>query len=73
LTLRGRRKTLTLASHRGGSVVKINAGAYGCAAHKDRGPAVCGGVVANRAEVDRVVLEHVRGALTAPEMLEWIE
>jgi DNA invertase Pin-like site-specific DNA recombinase len=57
----------------GGSVVKINARAYGCAAHKDRGAAVCGGVVANHAEVDRVVLEHVRGALTAPDVLAWIE
>lgn len=57
----------------GGSVVKINARAYGCAAHKDRGPTVCGGVVANHAEVDRVVLEHVRGALTAPDVLAWIE
>ena len=59
--------------HCGGSVVKINARAYGCAAHKDRGPAVCGGVAANHAEVDRVVLEHVRGALTAPDVLAWIE
>ncbi len=57
----------------GGSVVKINARAYGCAAHKDRGLAVCGGVVASHAEVDRVVLDHVRGALTAPDVLAWIE
>ena len=57
----------------GGSVVKINARAYGCAAHKDRGPAVCGGVAAHHADVDRVVLDYVRGALTAPDVLAWIE
>ena len=53
--------------------MKVNARAYGCAAHKDRGPSVCRGVVANHAEVDRVVLEHVRAALTAPDVLAWIE
>jgi hypothetical protein len=54
-------------------VVKVNARAHGCAAHKDRGPAVCGGVVANHAEPDRVVLDRMRGALTAPDVLAWIE
>ncbi len=53
----------------GGAVVKVNARTYGCAAHKDRGPAVCGGVAASHADVDRVVLEYVREALTAPEVL----
>jgi site-specific DNA recombinase len=57
----------------GGSVVKINARTYGCAAHKDRGPAVCGGVEARYGDVDRVVVGHVRGVLTAPEVLAWIE
>lgn len=57
----------------GGSVVKVNARAYGCAAHKDRGPTVCSGIVASHADVDRVVLEYVRGALTAPDVLAWIE
>jgi DNA invertase Pin-like site-specific DNA recombinase len=57
----------------GGAVVKVNARTYGCAAHKDRGPAVCGGVAASHADVDRVVLDYVRGALTAPDVLAWIE
>ena len=57
----------------GGAVVKVNARTYGCAAHKDRGPAVCGGVAASHVDVDRVVLEYVRGALTAPDVLAWIE
>ena len=57
----------------GGSVVKVNARTYGCAAHKDRGPAVGGGIAANHADVDRVVLDYVRGALTAPDVLAWIE
>jgi DNA invertase Pin-like site-specific DNA recombinase len=57
----------------GGSVVKINARSYGCAAHKDRGPAVCSGIEASHSDVDRVVLAYVRGALTAPDVLTWIE
>jgi site-specific DNA recombinase len=57
----------------GGSMVKVNARAYGCAAHKDRGPAVCSGISASQADVDGVVLDYVRGALTAPDVLTWIE
>ena len=44
----------------GSAVVKINARTYGCAAHKDRGPAVCGGVEASFRDVDHVVVGYVR-------------
>jgi hypothetical protein len=57
----------------GGSVVKISARSYGCAAHKDRGPAVCGGIEASYGNVDQIVLDYVRGVLTAPDVLAWIE
>src|SRR4029453_8953031 len=57
----------------GSSVVKRNAGAYGSAARKDRGPAVCGGVAASHADVDRVVLEYGRAAVTAPDVVACIE
>ena len=55
----------------GGSVVKINARTYGCAAHKDRGPAVCGGVEASFRDVDHVVVGYVRGVLAAPKCTGW--
>jgi len=55
----------------GGSVVKINARTYGCAAHKDRGPAVCGGVEASFRDVDHVVVGYVRGVLAAPKCTRW--
>ena len=57
----------------GGSIVKTNARTYGCAARKDRGPTVCRGVSARHADVDRVVLDHVHRALTAPDVVLWIE
>jgi site-specific DNA recombinase len=57
----------------GGSVVKISARRYGCAAHKDRGPAVCGGIEASYGNVDHIVLDYVRGVLTGPDVLAWIE
>ena len=57
----------------GGSVVKVNARDYACTAHKDRGAAVCAGIGARRADVDRVVVEHVRDVLTAPDVIAWIE
>ncbi len=41
--------------------MKINARSYGCAARKDRGPAVCGGIEAGYRDVDRIVLDYVRG------------
>ncbi|MGH8801606.1 MAG: recombinase family protein, partial [Casimicrobiaceae bacterium] len=41
----------------GGAVVAMSARHYGCAARKDRGRAVCAGVLAPRQEVDRVLLD----------------
>ena len=57
----------------GGSVVKVNARTYGCAAHKDRGPVVCRGVEASYGDVDRVIVGYVRGVLSEPDVLAWIE
>lgn len=57
----------------GGSMVKINARDYGCAAHKDRGPAVCAGLAVRLAEVDRVLTEHLRAILSSPAMIARIE
>ena len=54
-------------------MVKVNARDYACTAHKDRGAAVCTGMATRHADVDRIVLEHVRGVLTAPDVIAWIE
>ena len=50
----------------GGAVVAVNAHAYGCAARKDRGPAVCEGVAAPRKVVDARLLSELRSALLSP-------
>ena len=57
----------------GGSVVKVNARDYACTAHKDRGAAVCSGISARHADVDSVVVDHVRSVLAAPDVIAWIE
>jgi DNA invertase Pin-like site-specific DNA recombinase len=57
----------------GGSMVKINARDYGCAAHKDRGPAVCSGLAARFTEVDRTLTDHLRAVLSSPVTIDRIE
>jgi hypothetical protein len=54
-------------------MVKVNGRDYACTAHKDRGPAVCAGLRAKHADVDRVVVGHVRDVLNAPDVIAWIE
>ena len=53
----------------GGAVVAISGRQYGCAARKDRGRAVCGGVSAERAKVDARILEAIRADLLSPEAI----
>lgn len=50
----------------GGAVVAVSGRLYGCAARKDRGPAVCAGVFAPRESVDARLLATVRDQLLAP-------
>ncbi|TMH32378.1 MAG: recombinase family protein [Betaproteobacteria bacterium] len=57
----------------GGSMVKINARDYGCAAHKDRGPAVCSGLAVRLADVDRALTDHLCGVLSSPGTIAKIE
>lgn len=57
----------------GGAVVKVSARSYGCANHRNRGPAVCTGVDARQDAVDGALVGHVRTALTAPEVVRRIE
>lgn len=44
----------------GGAVIAVSSLAYGCAAHKDRGPAVCKGVRVSRKAADLRLLSVVR-------------
>ena len=57
----------------GGSMVKINARDYGCAAHKDRGPCVCSGLAVRLADVDRVLTDHLRSVISSPARVAEIE
>ena len=53
----------------GGPLIAVNARAYGCAWRKDRGPAVCAGVLVRRDVVEQVLATELREALLAPEAL----
>jgi DNA invertase Pin-like site-specific DNA recombinase len=57
----------------GGAVVKISATSYGCAARRDRGPAVCAGVSAATKRVDEELVGHVRKQLESPAVLAQLE
>ena len=50
----------------GGAVIAVSAYQYGCAARKDRGPAVCQGVRAPRKETDRRLVAMLREEVLSP-------
>ena len=56
----------------GGPGIAVPGTAYGCAAHKDRGPAVCRGVRAPRTITDRRLVAEIRAQVLAPAMLDAI-
>lgn len=56
----------------GGPVIAVSATAYGCAARKDRGPAVCRGVRAPRAVTDRRLVAEIRAQVLAPAAVQAI-
>ena len=53
----------------GGAMVAVHKRYYGCAAHKDRGPAVCAGTFAPRQETDRRLIAELRQQVLAPEAI----
>lgn len=57
---------LMTCSRCGGAVIAVSSYSYGCAAHKDRGDAVCSGVRVSRRETDRRLLALVRADLLSP-------
>lgn len=57
---------LLMCPHCSGSMVAINATAYGCAARKDRGSTVCQGFSLRREKVDGRLTSVVRDELLAP-------
>lgn len=55
----------------GGNFVMVSAGRYGCAAHKTRGPQVCGnGVTVTRHIVEDAVLRDIKDRLMEPDNVE---
>ncbi len=50
----------------GGAVVAINKYDYGCAAHKDRGPSVCPGILTKRDTTDRRILSTIHDEMLSP-------
>jgi site-specific DNA recombinase len=50
----------------GGAMIAVDARSYGCAARKDRGPAVCTGTLAPRALTDARLLAAIRDELAGP-------
>jgi DNA invertase Pin-like site-specific DNA recombinase len=57
----------------GGAMVAVHSRYYGCAAHKDRGPAVCSGTFAARVETDQLLIAELRGQVLSPEAMAKIE
>lgn len=57
----------------GGALVKSDATHYGCAARKDRGPAVCSGLAVKTKVVDRVLVGYLRELLHDPAILARLE
>ena len=56
--------------HCGGAVTAVTVNDYGCAAHKDRGPAVCEGVRVKRRTIEAAVLDLVRAELLTDEAID---
>ena len=57
----------------GGAMVAVQKHYYGCAAHKDRGPAVCPGTFAPRRETDARLVAELQKEVLAPEAIAKIE
>jgi site-specific DNA recombinase len=57
----------------GGPVIAVNALKYGCAHRKDRGPAVCAGIMIPREETNKRLLGIVRDELLSPAALAEVQ
>lgn len=53
----------------GGAIMAVHKRYYGCAAHKDRGPAVCSGTFAPRAETEQRLISELRNQALSPEAI----
>ncbi len=54
----------------GGAMIGVNTNRYGCAARKDRGRAVCEGLLIPRDETDRAILHCLKADLLSPRSLD---
>lgn len=57
----------------GGAIIATSGRHYGCAQRKDRGPAVCSGVLARRVAIDSRLLGDIRAELASGEQLASIQ
>ena len=57
----------------GGAMVAVQSRYYGCAAHKDRGLAVCRGTFASRRETDTLLVAELQKHVLAPDAIAKIE
>src|SRR5262249_50503365 len=57
----------------GGAMVAVSPRYYGCAAHKDRGPAVCSGTFAPRAKTDNRLVAELQTQVLAPDAVAKVE
>lgn len=57
----------------GGSMIAVNANRYGCANRKDRGRAVCTGLLIPRAGTDRLLLAGLKADLLSPTALAQLQ
>jgi DNA invertase Pin-like site-specific DNA recombinase len=57
----------------GGAMVAVQARSYGCAAHKERGLAVCRGTFAPRSETDARLVAELQKEILTPEAITNIE
>lgn len=57
----------------GGAVVAVNSRSYGCAATKDRGKAVCEGIIMKKSVVEQRLIEYLKHKLVEPESLQAFE
>jgi hypothetical protein len=57
----------------GGAMVAVQSRYYGCAAHKDRGAAVCSGTFAPRRETDALLVSELQKHVLAPDAMTKVE
>ena len=64
---------LMTCPHCGGSVIAVNSRKYGCANRKDRGPAVCPGIMFSREDADKQLMTILKRSIISPDSQQELE